>query len=61
MYTQQFEREETAHDDQQTTETETVGTVQERISDTNIANRRTNRAVSKAVNEKTEAKEPPIV
>ena len=60
QYTQQFEREEgMPHDN--TKEPEALGTVQERISDTRTTNRRTRRTLPKAVNEKTERKEPPIV
>src|SRR2546430_3895796 len=59
-YTQQFEQEEgMPHDN--TKETEALGTVQERISDTRTPNRRTRRTLPKTVNEKTERKEPPIV
>ncbi len=61
QYTLQFEREEVAHDDQQTEETEALGTIQERVSNTGTPNRRTRRTLSKTVNQKTDEKEPTIV
>src|SRR5258708_20620446 len=60
MYTQQLEQEgETTHDNHpQTAEAETLGTLQERVSDTRATHRRTRRPVPKTVNEKAAKKKP---
>ena len=61
MYTQQFEQENTDHDNQQTEKTETLGTVQERVSNTGTQNRRAGRKLPKAINKTTKEQKHTIV
>jgi hypothetical protein len=50
-YTQQFEKENAEHDNQQGKKTETLGTVQTGDATTGATHRRPDRAVSKTVND----------